>query len=227
MTIQGLLYIVLVFALVLGCAFPLGRYMAAIFEGRVTFLAPVERGFYKLAGVDPGVSPSTPPPASPPTQTGKLTCRRRKSPTARRSSASSSTCSSRPPPASPPPPPSCAPLPRAASNPSAISMSISRASHSTCFCPSPSSPACCSSSPAPRKHLGPSSPRTRSTPARRPSRSAPSPSRRRSRNSAPTAAASSTPTRRIRSRIPTPGQTSSKTGSISSSASACRSHLGP
>jgi K+-transporting ATPase ATPase A chain len=53
MTIQGLLYIVLVFALVLGCAFPLGRYMAAIFEGRVSYFGAAERGFYKLAGVDP------------------------------------------------------------------------------------------------------------------------------------------------------------------------------
>jgi K+-transporting ATPase ATPase A chain len=53
MTIQGLLYIALVFVLVLGCAFPLGRYMAAIFEGRVKFLAPLENGFYRLAGVDP------------------------------------------------------------------------------------------------------------------------------------------------------------------------------
>ncbi len=53
MTIQGLLYIALVFVLVLGCAFPLGRYMAAIFEGRVRFLAPLENGFYRLAGVDP------------------------------------------------------------------------------------------------------------------------------------------------------------------------------
>jgi len=54
MTIQGLLYIALVFVLVLGCAFPMGRYMAAIFEGRVRFLAPLENGFYRLAGVDPG-----------------------------------------------------------------------------------------------------------------------------------------------------------------------------
>jgi K+-transporting ATPase ATPase A chain len=38
--------------LVLGAAFPLGRYMAAIFEGRVTWLRPVETGFYRLAGVD-------------------------------------------------------------------------------------------------------------------------------------------------------------------------------
>ena len=53
MTIQGLLYIALVFVLVLGCAFPLGSYMAAIFEGRVKFLSPLENGFYKLAGVNP------------------------------------------------------------------------------------------------------------------------------------------------------------------------------
>ncbi|MDR3506187.1 MAG: potassium-transporting ATPase subunit KdpA [Acidocella sp.] len=52
MTTQGLLYIALVFALVLGAAFPLGRYMAAIFEGRVTWLRPLELGFYRLAGVD-------------------------------------------------------------------------------------------------------------------------------------------------------------------------------
>jgi len=52
MTIQGLLYIALVFVLVLGAAFPLGRYMAAIFEGRVTWLRPVETGVYRLAGID-------------------------------------------------------------------------------------------------------------------------------------------------------------------------------
>ncbi len=52
MTIQGLLYIALVFALVLAAAFPLGRYMAAIFEGRVMWLRPVELGIYRLAGVD-------------------------------------------------------------------------------------------------------------------------------------------------------------------------------
>jgi K+-transporting ATPase ATPase A chain len=53
MTIQGVLYIALVFVLVLGGAFPMGRYMAAIFEGKVRFLAPVEAGFYKLSGIDP------------------------------------------------------------------------------------------------------------------------------------------------------------------------------
>ncbi|MBU6449301.1 MAG: potassium-transporting ATPase subunit KdpA [Rhodospirillales bacterium] len=52
MTIQGIAYIALVFILVLGAAFPLGRYLAAIFEGRVHFLRPVEAGFYRLAGVD-------------------------------------------------------------------------------------------------------------------------------------------------------------------------------
>ena len=52
MTIDGLAYIVLVFALVLGAAFPLGRYLAAIFEGRITWLRPVEMGFYRLAGID-------------------------------------------------------------------------------------------------------------------------------------------------------------------------------
>jgi K+-transporting ATPase ATPase A chain len=53
MTIQGLLYIALVFALVLGCAFPMGRYMAGIFEGRVNYFGVLETGFYRLAGVDP------------------------------------------------------------------------------------------------------------------------------------------------------------------------------
>ena len=52
MTIQGLLYIAIAFALILGCAFPMGRYMAAIFEGRVSYLGALERGFYRLAGVD-------------------------------------------------------------------------------------------------------------------------------------------------------------------------------
>ncbi len=52
MTIQGIAYIALVFILVLGAAFPLGRYLAAIFEGRVRLLRPLETGFYRLAGVD-------------------------------------------------------------------------------------------------------------------------------------------------------------------------------
>ena len=52
MTMQGLLYIALLFTLVLGAAFPLGRYIAAIFEDRVTWLRPVETGFYRLAGIE-------------------------------------------------------------------------------------------------------------------------------------------------------------------------------
>jgi len=52
MTLQGLLYIALIFALVLGAAFPMGRYMAAIFEGRVRYFGALESGFYRLAGVD-------------------------------------------------------------------------------------------------------------------------------------------------------------------------------
>ena len=53
MTLDGLIYIALVFALVLGAAFPLGRYIAAIFDGSLGYLRPLERGFYRLAGVDP------------------------------------------------------------------------------------------------------------------------------------------------------------------------------
>jgi potassium-transporting ATPase potassium-binding subunit len=52
MTIQGFLYIALMLVLVLGCAFPLGKYMAAIFQGKVGFLRPVENGFYKLSGIN-------------------------------------------------------------------------------------------------------------------------------------------------------------------------------
>ncbi|MFL5515824.1 MAG: potassium-transporting ATPase subunit KdpA, partial [Gemmatimonadales bacterium] len=33
---------------------PLGAYLVAVYEGRVRWLAPMERGFYRLAGVDPG-----------------------------------------------------------------------------------------------------------------------------------------------------------------------------
>lgn len=52
MTIQGIAFIALVFILVLGAAFPLGRYIAAIFDGRLRFLRPVETGIYRLTGVD-------------------------------------------------------------------------------------------------------------------------------------------------------------------------------
>ncbi len=53
MTLIGWVQIALVLALVGACAFPLGAYIARILDGRFTPLAPVERGFYALAGVDP------------------------------------------------------------------------------------------------------------------------------------------------------------------------------
>ena len=53
MTLIGWAQIVLVLSLVFICAVPLGRYMAGVLQGEIRFLAPVEGGFYKLAGVDP------------------------------------------------------------------------------------------------------------------------------------------------------------------------------
>ncbi|MDD2876022.1 MAG: potassium-transporting ATPase subunit KdpA [Acidiphilium sp.] len=53
MTIQGFGYIALALILVLGSAFPLGAYMARIFEGKMRFLAPVEGGIYRMCGIDP------------------------------------------------------------------------------------------------------------------------------------------------------------------------------
>jgi K+-transporting ATPase ATPase A chain len=57
MTANGWLQIVLFCTLVLVCVKPLGAYMAQLFAGERTFLhpvlGPVERSFYRLAGVDP------------------------------------------------------------------------------------------------------------------------------------------------------------------------------
>ncbi|KAB2883584.1 MAG: potassium-transporting ATPase subunit KdpA, partial [Pseudorhodoplanes sp.] len=57
MTAVGWLEIIIVLALVVGCAFPLGTFMATVFEGHRTFLTPIvgplERGFYRLSGVNP------------------------------------------------------------------------------------------------------------------------------------------------------------------------------
>jgi K+-transporting ATPase ATPase A chain len=57
MTLTGWLQIALIFGLVALTARPLGLYMARVFSGERTFLspvlAPVERGFYGLAGVSP------------------------------------------------------------------------------------------------------------------------------------------------------------------------------
>ena len=53
MTANGLLQIALFLVLLLALVKPLGSYMANVYEGRVRFLAPVERLFYRLMGVDP------------------------------------------------------------------------------------------------------------------------------------------------------------------------------
>jgi K+-transporting ATPase ATPase A chain len=56
MTLVGWLQIALTLALVVVCAIPLSKLIASAFAGERTFLtpilAPVERGFYRLAGVD-------------------------------------------------------------------------------------------------------------------------------------------------------------------------------
>ncbi len=57
MTLVGWAQIALVLALVLGCAIPLSKFIASVYAGERTFLGPVigpvERGIYRLAGVDP------------------------------------------------------------------------------------------------------------------------------------------------------------------------------
>jgi K+-transporting ATPase ATPase A chain len=57
MTAIGWLQILVLFACVLAAAAPLGRYMATVYAGERNVLSPVlgpvERGFYRLAGVDP------------------------------------------------------------------------------------------------------------------------------------------------------------------------------
>jgi K+-transporting ATPase ATPase A chain len=57
MTIVGWAQIALVLALVVGCAIPLSKFIAGVYAGERNFLSPVigpvERGFYRLAGVDP------------------------------------------------------------------------------------------------------------------------------------------------------------------------------
>ena len=57
MTLAGTFEIVLTLALVLIAAYPLGAFMADVFENRRTFLTPiigpVERGLNRVAGIDP------------------------------------------------------------------------------------------------------------------------------------------------------------------------------
>ncbi|RYY44470.1 MAG: potassium-transporting ATPase subunit KdpA, partial [Sphingomonadales bacterium] len=62
MTVQGWGLILLFVALVAALAKPIGLWLFALYEGRRTplhaVLGPVERGFYKLAGIDPTVEQS-------------------------------------------------------------------------------------------------------------------------------------------------------------------------
>ncbi len=57
MTLVGWSQIALVLALVVACSIPLSAFMTQVYSGERTFLSPllgpVERGFYRLAGVDP------------------------------------------------------------------------------------------------------------------------------------------------------------------------------
>src|SRR4051794_21850646 len=50
MTANGWMQIAIFTAILIALARPLGGYMTAVFEGRVTFLRPVERTFYTLCG---------------------------------------------------------------------------------------------------------------------------------------------------------------------------------
>src|SRR5271155_2571522 len=57
MTLVGWAQIALTLVLVVGCAIPLSKLIAGVYAGERNFLSPiigpVERGFYRLAGVDP------------------------------------------------------------------------------------------------------------------------------------------------------------------------------
>src|ERR1700742_3790243 len=53
MTVNGWLQIALFFGLLVLTVKPVGRYMTAVFEGRVRFLRPIERAIYAIWGVDP------------------------------------------------------------------------------------------------------------------------------------------------------------------------------
>ena len=53
MTINGWLQILFFSAAVLTVAKPLGLYLVSVYEGRQRWLAPIERGIYSIAGIDP------------------------------------------------------------------------------------------------------------------------------------------------------------------------------
>src|SRR4029077_20815427 len=52
MTANGWIQIAIFVAILIVLVRPLGGYMTAVFEGRVTFLRPLERVFYVLCGVE-------------------------------------------------------------------------------------------------------------------------------------------------------------------------------
>lgn len=62
MTIQGWTLILVFTAIIVALAKPMGLWLFAVYEGRRTILhpvlGPVERGFYKLAGIDPSAEQS-------------------------------------------------------------------------------------------------------------------------------------------------------------------------
>jgi len=51
MTLNGWIQIGIFCLAILVCVKPLGLYMARVFEGEISFLAPIERVFYRLSGV--------------------------------------------------------------------------------------------------------------------------------------------------------------------------------
>ena len=53
MNIQGWAEIAVTIGLSVACGWPLGIYMAKVWEGKVRWLAPVETVFYRASGVDP------------------------------------------------------------------------------------------------------------------------------------------------------------------------------
>ena len=59
MTYSGVFEIVLTLGLTVAAAYPIGAYMADVFDNRRTFLTqligPIERALYRLAGVEPDI----------------------------------------------------------------------------------------------------------------------------------------------------------------------------
>ena len=53
MNIQGWAEIAFTLGLAVALGWPLGLYMARVWAGRVAWLRPVERVFYRAAGIDP------------------------------------------------------------------------------------------------------------------------------------------------------------------------------